>query len=366
VLSRYGLRAPISWRRDGSIIYSLSESRPRELDSNVWSLHLNKQSKPDRAPVRLTNDQGDVFSISLSADAKRLVYVKGVPEPDVYVGSLDSSGTLSEPERLTLDDRQDFPFDWTPDSKQVIFISDRTGTFSIYKQALGQQVPDMLVAGTQHLSEPRLSPDGSQLLYVVYPSWGDLPYDVPLMRMPLSGGPPQQVAKAKWISNHQCARAPFTVCVYSVTSEHELVFYSFDPFKGTGAQIFELKDDLSQLYNWSLSPDGSALAIVRAKWGQEEGRIHLVFLNGSPDRWISVNGSPNLASIDWAADSKSLWAATAGDKENELLQIDLRGNARVVWHPKKIRVAWAIPSRDGKKLALHVDSSSANIWMLEQ
>lgn len=367
VLSRYGLRAPISWRRDGSIIYSASEPRPREIDSNVWSIHLDKQTKPDGAPVRLTNDQGDVFSISLSGDGKRLVYVKGVPEPDVYVGTLDSSGRLSEPQRLTLDDRQDLPFDWTPDGKQVIFISDRTGTFSIYKQALGQLLPDMLVRGTQPVTEPRLSPDGSQLLYVVYPAWGDPAYyEVPLMRVPLSGGPPQQLAKANWISNHQCARAPATVCVYSVVRDHEVAFYTFDPFKGTGSQIFELKDDFSQLCNWSLSPDGSALAIARGKWGAEEGRIHLLFLNGSPDRWISVKGSPNLASIDWAADSKSLWAATEGDKENELLQLDLRGNVRVIWHPKKLRVAWAIPSRDGKKLALHVDSQSANIWMLEQ
>jgi hypothetical protein len=29
-------------------------------------------------------------------------------------------------------------------------------------------------------------------------------------------------------------------------------------------------------------------------------------------------------------------------------------------------VRWAIPSRDGKYLALHVSSSSANVWMLER
>jgi len=49
-----------------------------------------------------------------------------------------------------------------------------------------------------------------------------------------------------------------------------------------------------------------------------------------------------------------------------LLRIDLHGNTRSVWHPKKVKVAWAIPSRDGKKLALHVNSTSANIWMLER
>jgi hypothetical protein len=81
---------------------------------------------------------------------------------------------------------------------------------------------------------------------------------------------------------------------------------------------------------------------------------------------LNVSGSPSIRSLDWSADSKTIWGATAGENENELLQIDMRGNTRVAWHPKKIRVEWAIPSRDGKQLALHVNSTSANVWMLER
>ena len=365
VLSLFNLRGPIAWAADGSLMYALSEPRPRQLDSNVWSVRLNNQGKPEGTPLRLTNDQGVVFSLSASNDGKRLIYVKGIPEPDVYVGDLDPSGNLSEPQRLTLDDRQDLPYDWTTDGRQVIFISDRTGTFSVYRQAMGQMVPDMIVGGAQPLAEPRMSPDGTQLLYVMYPNWEAPDYEVPLMRVPLAGGPPQQVVKANWISNHQCARAPASLCIYSVVHDKDLTFYRFDPLKGPGSQVFRMKGDVAQFYNWSLSPDGSMLAIARGKWGNEEGPIHVVPLNGAQEKVLNVSGSPSLESLDWAADSKTLWAATAGEKENELLQIDMRGNARVVWHPKKIKVGWAIPSRDGKKLALHVNSISANIWMLE-
>lgn len=367
VLSMLGLQGPISWAPDGRLIYTLSEARPRQMDSNLFFSSMDRQNRVEGPPVRLTNDPGSVSSVSVSGDSKRILYTKGLPEPDVYVATLDNSGALSEPQRLTLDDRQDLPFDWTADSKQVIFISDRTGTFSIYKQAMGQIVPDMLVGGAQPVAEPRLSPDGTQLLYVVYPKGEDADYDVPLMRVPLAGGPPHEVAKANWISNHQCARAPATGCVYSIASDNVVTFYTFDPFKGTGSKVFELKDELAQFYNWTLSPDGSMLALARGKWGQEESdHIRIISLNGAPEKSITLNESLNLASIDWAADSKSLWAPTDDEKENELLQIDLHGNVRSVWRPKKIRVAWAIPSRDGKKLALHVDSTSANIWMLER
>jgi Tol biopolymer transport system component len=248
----------------------------------------------------------------------------------------------------------------------VIFISDRTGTFSIYKQGTNQTVPELLVGGNKEDVQPRLSPDGSQLLYAVYPNSGEGSPLIPLMRMPLSGGAPQQILEATWISNHQCARAPATECIYSVVGEGELTFFTFDPFKGKGSQILQIKDDLPQLYNWSLSPDGAMLAIAKGKWGDDEPRIQLVSLSGGEQKWLAIKDCPGLASLDWAADSKSIWATSVGDEGNALLNIDLQGHARQVWSPKKMSVRWAIPSRDGRSLALRVGSTSANVWMAEQ
>ena len=302
----------------------------------------------------------------MSGDSKRIAYTKEAPQPDVYVSKLQASGSLEEPQRLTLDDRQDLPFDWTTDNKSVIFISDRTGPFSIYKQSVDQTVPELLVSGgQQHLMEPRLSPDGTQILYLVNHVWGDATADVPLMSVPLAGGAAREIARAKWISNHQCARAPADTCIFSVITETGLTFFRFDPLKGPGTEVFQVNDDLAQLYNWSLSPDGTTLAIAKGKGGEEEPRIHLLSLVGAPEKWLTIHGWPGVSSLDWAADSKSLWAATTGEKENALLRIDLRGNIRTVWRPKQVRVGWAIPSRDGKSVAVHIDSSSANVWMLE-
>lgn len=366
VLSRLGLDGPLSWTSDGRLIYAVWESRPRQTDSNLWSIRLDRHMKPEGAPIRLTNDPGAVVSVSSSGDSKRIVYVKGVPQPDVYVGKLASPSALAEPVRLTLDDRQDLPFDWTPDSSQVIFASDRTGSFKIYKQSLSQTVPDVLVGGTQQASQPRLSPDGTQLIYLVYPSWGDAGGEVPLMRVPLAGGTPQQIVKANWISNQQCARSPAGTCIYSVVGKNVVTFFTFDPFQGPGKQLFQITTDVPQLYNWSLSPDGTTLAIAKGKWADEETRIHLVSLNGAPERWLTIQGWRGLASLDWAADSKGLWAASTDVGGNSLLYIDLQGRARAVWHPQRETVGWAIPSRDGKYLALHLRSGSANAWMLER
>jgi Tol biopolymer transport system component/DNA-binding winged helix-turn-helix (wHTH) protein len=360
-----GLDGPLTWTSDGYLIYSLEERPPHGSDSNLWSVAVNAQGKQTGIPVRLTSDSGRVFSLSATADGKHVAYLKGVPEPDVYVARLEGTDIVGEPQRLTLDDRADVPYDWTPDGKEVIFTSDRTGVLSIYKQAIDQTVPEMLVRGVRPLIESRLSPDGTQLLYVESPAWGDINSSSLLMRVPLAGGAPQKIAEASWISNHQCARAPATICLFSVVADRSLTFFTFDPFKGKGKQIFQIEDKLPQYYNWSLSPNGTTLAIAKAK-SEDQPRIRLVSLNGGAERWLDIQGGMGISSLDWTADSRSLWAASAGDEENALLNIDLHGHARVAWRPGKKSVGWAIPSRDGRLLALYAGSTSANVWMVDR
>jgi Tol biopolymer transport system component len=266
---------------------------------------------------------------------------------------------------LTLDDRRDFPFDWTADSKAVIFASDRTGSFNIYRQSIDQTVPELLVGGKETSTLPRLSPDGSQLLYLVYPSWGETYSPIPLMRVPLSGGTPQKVLESRFISNHQCSRMPATICLFSEAGDRALTFFTFDPLQGRGAQIFQIKDEVPAIYNWTLSPDGAMLAIAKGKWGEERPRIGLVSLKNGAERWINIEGWPGVGSLDWAADGKSIWVVSSGDEGNALLNVDLQGHIRPFWQPKKMTMGWAIPSRDGRYLALRVASGSANVSMLE-
>ena len=357
------LDAPLAWTSDGRLLYALLEPPPHQADSNIWLVALDASGNQVGPPVRLTKEPGRVFNISATSDGKRIEFTKGVPEPDVYVAKLESSGSISEPRRLTLDDRSDVPYEWTPDSKAVIFISDRTGTPSIYRQAIDQAVPELLVRASNPV-ESRLSPDGSQLLYVEFPKWGESKMPTPLMRVPLAGGAPQTVLTEEWISNHECARPPASVCIYSVVADRKITFFTYDPFKGKGTQVFELQDEMPPAFNWSLSPDGTTLAISKAKT-EQQGRIRLVTIKNRAERWIEIKGGSGIASLDWAADSKSLWVVCE-DEHNALLNVDLNGRAREVWRPKKISVGWAIPSRDGRYLALRVNSGSANAWMLER
>lgn len=83
----------------------------------------------------------------------------------MYVGRLSKDGKLLEDRRLTPDERYNTPYAWTADSKAVIFRSDRTGRFVLYKRALDQQVPDLIPTGSGNPEFPRLRPDGDWVLY---------------------------------------------------------------------------------------------------------------------------------------------------------------------------------------------------------
>ena len=160
---------------DDHLAYVLNEAPPSQNDSNVWWMKIDSRtSKPVGTPVRLTSSPGSVQYLSVSDDGKRLSYLKQGWQPDVYVAKLEAGGTrLSAPKRLTLDERQDFPFSWTPDSKRVIFASDRDGAFHIFRQAPDQTVPELMVGGNQQSMLARLTPDGKQIVYLEYRQ----PYD---------------------------------------------------------------------------------------------------------------------------------------------------------------------------------------------
>jgi len=361
-----GLNLPLAWSSNNHLIYCANERPPRQADSSLWSVPLDRDGQLRGAASRINTDAGMVVSLSVSADSKRLVVLKGVSQPDVYVAQLEKGGTrISPPRRLTLDDRRDFPFDWSPDGKEPIFVSDRSGKFSVYKQAIDHPLPELLVGGKDTLSQARLSPDGSQLLYLLYPGDNPAAPTVSLMRMAFAGGPPQRILQAKSISNLQCARSPALVCVYSEVTDTGLAFFTFDPVKGKGPQILQIKDELTKIYNWSLSPDGTTLAIARERASNAVVKIRLVPMNGGVEKWLTLPTLSDLSTLDWAADSKSLWAASAEEEGNALLNLDLEGHKRELWRPQTLTVGWAIPSRDGRSLALQVSSASANAGLLE-
>src|SRR5256886_16439584 len=80
-----------------------------------------------------------------SADGKKILFLRTNIQPAVYVSEIDKkTRAVGRAERLTLDDRRNLPYEWTPDGNSVLYISNREGKFHIYKQNVGQGKPELL------------------------------------------------------------------------------------------------------------------------------------------------------------------------------------------------------------------------------
>lgn len=370
ILAGAGIGSDLCWT-DGRLFFVRQEPPPSQNDWNLWYIKVDPESgKPEGTAARLTNAPGFSNRLSASADGKRLAFFKHTLQPDVYVADLESNGTrLTKPRRLTLDEREDYPYSWTPDNRAVIFVSDRDGPYHIFKQMIDQPTPELLVGGADEIAVARLSPDQSTVLYLSTPRWGQPSHAVRIMRVPLAGGPPQLVLERDGISNHQCARLPSTVCIFSEISLPGLErFYSFDPTTGSTHELpkLQLKAQNPYGFNWTLSPDGKTVAFSEKLGIRKEPELRLVSVADGSERIIKVQSWAGVSSIDWAAYGKSIWAIAFTARDTwTLLNVDLQGRVRPMLEEKDMRLGWAIPSNDGRHLALWEASGTSNVWMAE-
>jgi Tol biopolymer transport system component len=301
--------------------------------------------------------------MGMTADGKRLAFLEWAGHFTVDVGDLDASGTrVTQPTHFTLSESEDLPADWTPDSKAIIFASDRTGRFVIYKQPLGEDTAESVITDSPDFQYPRVSADGNWILYLRWPAGPSAPQ--PVMRAPITGGPSQPVFIARFHSAILCARSPSNLCAIAEPTDdrRQLIISALDPMKGRGPELTRFALDPNQdRWNLDLSPDGSRIAATRSP----AGSIYILSLRGEAMREIQVKGWSNLLSLNWAADGKGLFVANGVQGGAVLLHVDLQGNARVLWKNHGGNWTPAMSSPDGRHLAIQGWTVDGNMWMLE-
>ena len=354
----------MTWLPDGRLIYAIDEPLSIPNSSNFWTARIDLSSGQFvEQPVRITSGDGFVVKPSTTADGKRLVFNRTRPQADIYVAEFSAQRLqLGTPQQLTFDDADDLPFDWTLDNKAVLFISSRTGTEGIFRQRISETSAEMLVSDGERKKICRLSPDGTQVLYLVSTNPADNFARVRLMRASVNGGPPQMVLEAPGLDNYQCSRSPAAVCVFSQQNKGELAFSIFDLKSGKSREFTNLQHPALG-WNWSLSPDGAIIAAT--VFGADENRIRLLPVSGGPVRDLRVKGHTGFNSVDWAADSKGLFVSSnpTGWRQS-LLYVDLSGNARQIRQVDSIWPNWAVSSRDGKYVAMPTANLVSNVWMV--
>ena len=360
------------WLPDGRIVYSLRQSVMTGADSNLWEVRtITQTGEPTGHPRQLTNWPGFSFSgFTVTANGKQMEFLRLTAKAHVYVGELDAKEThLINTRRLTFDEHFEWPERWTPDSRAVVFWSDRDGSWDLFKQTLDKDdTAELLPLGPEPKWYSSFSPDGHWILYLALPEarlpGGSVP--VRIMRVPVSGGPPQLVLTALGTTDIHCTRAPANLCVFDEQQQGHLVFTSFDPIKGRGRALATMEmepsmlDRPSEQVPWDLSPDGSQIVMTR------EGRIRLLSLKSGVTTDLAVRGGNSFGYVDWSADGNALFVSSQTPQDSTLLRVDLRGEANALWHQKlNFMGTKGIQSPDGRHLAMAGWTTDSNVWMIE-
>jgi Tol biopolymer transport system component len=207
----------------------------------------------------------------------------------------------------------------------------------------------------------RVTPDGAWLLYEPFPDGYAPGTSVDLKKVSMAGGMPQVILRDALFDVPSCALAPSRLCAVATVSQDQLVFWSVDPITGRGPELGRFKADWKSDYGWALSPDGTRIAIQRR--GAPE--IYVLSIKTHSMKTITVRGWNNGISLDWTADGLGFFICTLQPRA-VLLRVDLEGNATPLWEPKGSNTTWALPSPDGRHIAMPSAAVSSNAWMIKQ
>lgn len=195
----------LCWLPNDRLIYNLGEEQ-NPTDSNLWEVQVRETAKNSQ-PVRLTQGSGWITDIRASADGHTLQFLRKRRQRHMLVAGLASNGKQLQGLRdLTLDDNDNIPFAWTPDSKTVIFASDRNdrnGKLDLFTLALDEALPEPLVTSVDSKFVACLNPAGTELLYESIPASAEGSRSI--FAIPLAGGAPRLVLRMDY-ANPDCRK----------------------------------------------------------------------------------------------------------------------------------------------------------------
>jgi WD40 repeat protein len=134
------------------------------------------------------------------------------------------------------------------------------------------------------------------------------------------------------------------------------VFFELDPVEGKGGELASVD---SESPAWALSADGARIAVQ-----EQADQILVRSLLDSTTRTVPLKAFDTVQSAAWSSDGKLLFLTGFTESNWRVVSVSLDGEAHVL-SPQGQSVYGAVPSPDGRHLALRVGSGAGNAWMIE-
>lgn len=338
--------------------------------TTMWSARMDPGSgklDSNLRRVAVPGEFADLRCVHLSStrDGRKLMLLRQRSAESIFVADFQRAKLeFSNFHRLTLDESDNYPHAWTPDSRYVIFESNRaTPSYDLFKQSVTQRVPESIITTRKRLEVlPQLAPDGKTILFASNAGEGD-PYR--LMRVPLAGGTWEEVPGAGTLDEFRCSTGSKGRCVIRTkVGRKEMIYSELDPQRGTGKELARTSWMPTMLADWDVSPDGNSVA--QPNHDSRSARIRIIRLNAQNseerEREVEIPGLTHLSVVTWAADGSGWFVSSDTTIGRRMYFYDPRGRLTSMGDIS----GWAVPSPDGRKVAFLNKITNGNAWLMSR
>jgi serine/threonine protein kinase/Tol biopolymer transport system component len=341
---RWILVGQLAWLADGSALLMDAAEQNSYFGSQLYEV-----SYPGGQVRRITNDLNNYGGVSLTEDSSALVTVQGDSPTSLWVAPEGKAERARQLSPGTGNYEGFVGVDWTPDGK-VIFTSYagcRAQLWIIGADASGRK---QLTVDGQFNLWPGVSPDGKYIVFASNRSGG---YSI--WRMDADGGNERQLTRGgldyeprispdgKWV-------------VFTGQREGKFVILKVSIEGGEPVQVTP-----RQGYAPVISPDGKWIAFhLWGEGGKKSRQAVMPFEGGEPTKFFDQPGRPG-----WARDSKGLiYKEAQGGVDNLWLQPLDGGKPKQLTNFTSDQIWYWAWSRDGKQLTLSRYSTTSDVVLI--
>jgi Tol biopolymer transport system component/DNA-binding winged helix-turn-helix (wHTH) protein len=348
-----------SWAPDGRYLAVSALSTP-EKRPTITLVSLRDASKlPLTSPPPEYSDWCPAFS----PDGKYIAFLRssgpGLVD-DLYV--VPAIG--GEAKRLTSDKRaMEGPFAWTPDSREIVFSSDRGGLRTLWRIPAAGGTPRRIEGVGTSASAPAIALKGNRLAYTVEVLKVNL-WKVRLTDAKHAAGPPQLILP----SNGYIGLASFSPdskkLAYESSQSGYNEIWAADSDGSNPVQLTFLKG-VAGTPRWS--NDGRSVAFDYRP--DQHSEIYTIDVSGGPPRFIPTIPNADNVVPSWSRDGKWIYfSSNRGNEPNQVWKVPDGGGAPIqltkrggkspvegpdgfVYYSKTFRSdeIWKVPSGGGEE-----------------
>src|SRR6185312_16102675 len=181
---------------------------------------------------------------------------------------------------------------------------------------------------------------------------------------PITGGTSEFFGIHQPVFNVTCAQAPANNCVIGTRAGTRFIFSQFRWPDRTVRKLFELEPDPRQGMNWTLSPNGLNIAILRNY--PDSAEIDVYNLQGQALRQLTIKGFNRFLALDWGSDGRSWFVGAATADGCSLIHVLPDGKVRVLANMRGRGMrTYGIAAPDGRHVAFLGWTIARNVYVVD-